>query len=147
MAIAALDGRLTKTGAPELEDTGKAGEMSVSGPLFGARKINDNYDVVDEINPSAGAAATVFVKEGDDFVRVSIKLLTPEGQRGVGTALARAKAYEALSKGDWFCGVVDVLGTSPDSCYNPVKDGGGKVIGVTCVGYKQSRARPCCRVC
>ena len=137
VAIAALDARLAKIGAPKLEGTDKAGEKSVSGLLFGARKINNNYDVVDEIKKSTGAAATVFVKEGDEFVRVSTNVLTPEGKRGVGTTLARAKAYEALSKGESFCGVVDVLGTSLDSCYNPVKDGGGKVIGVTYVGYKK----------
>lgn len=137
VAIATLDARLAKIGAPKLEGTDKAGEKSVSGLFFGARKINNNYDVVDEIKKSTGAAATVFVKEGDEFVRVSTNVLTPEGKRGVGTTLARAKAYEAVSKGESFCGVVDVLGTSLDSCYNPVKDGGGKVIGVTYVGYKK----------
>ena len=137
LAIATLDARLAKIGAPKLEGAEKAGEKEVSGLFFGARKINNNYDVVDEIKKSTGAAATVFVKQGDEFVRVSTNVLTPEGKRGVGTTLARAKAYEALSKGDSFCGVVDVLGTSLDSCYNPVKDSAGKVIGVTYVGYKK----------
>ena len=137
VAIATLDARLAKIGTPKVEGTDKAGETSVAGLYFGARKINNNYDVVDEIKKSTGAAATVFVKEGDEFVRVSTNVLTPEGKRGVGTKLARAKAYEAVSKGESFCGVVDVLGTSLDSCYHPVKDGGGKVIGVTYVGYKK----------
>jgi hypothetical protein len=104
---------------------------------FGARKINNNYDVVDEIKKSTGASATVFVKEGDEFIRVSTNVLTAEGKRGVGTPLARAKAYEAVSKGDAFCGQVDVLGTPFDACYHPIKDAGGKVIGLTYVGYKK----------
>ncbi len=136
-AIAALDARLGKIGAPKLDGTDKAGEKSVSGLYFGARKINNNYDVVDEIKKSTGATATVFVKEGDDFIRVSTNVLTPEGKRGVGTALAKAKAYEAVSKGESFCGQVDVLGTPFDACYNPVKDAGGKVIGVSYVGFKK----------
>jgi hypothetical protein len=136
-AIAALDARLAKIGAPKVEGSEKAGEKSVAGLFFGARKINNNYDVVDEIKKSTGASATVFVKEGDDFIRVSTNVLTPEGKRGVGTALAKAKAYEAVSKGESFCGQVDVLGTPFDACYNPVKDAGGKVIGVTYVGYKK----------
>jgi hypothetical protein len=135
--IAALDARLTKIGAAKLDGTDKAGDKSVPGLYFGARKINNNYDVVDEIKKSTGATATVFVKEGDEFVRVSTNVLTAEGKRGVGTALARAKAYEAVSKGDSFCGQVDVLGTAFDACYNPVKDAGGKVIGVTYVGFKK----------
>jgi hypothetical protein len=136
-AIAALDARLTKIGAATITGTEKAGEKSVPGLFFGARKINNNYDVVDEIKKTTGATATVFVKEGDEFIRVSTNVLTPEGKRGVGTPLARAKAYEAVSKGESFCGQVDVLGTPFDACYNPVKDAAGKVIGVTYVGFKK----------
>jgi Cache 3/Cache 2 fusion domain len=137
VAIAALDARLAKIGAPKLEGSDKAGEKTVPAIFFGARKINNNYDVVDEIKKSTGASATVFVKEGDDFIRVSTNVLTPEGKRGVGTPLARAKAYEAVSKGESYCGQVDVLGTPFDACYNPTKDAGGKVIGVSYVGYKK----------
>ena len=135
--IAALDARLAKIGEAKLEGTEKAGEQSVPGMYFGARKINNNYDVVDEIKKASGATATVFVKNGDEFVRVSTNVLTPEGKRGVGTPLARAKAYEAVSKGEQYCGAVDVLGTQFDACYNPVKDKAGKVIGATYIGYKR----------
>ena len=135
--IAALDARLAKIGAPHLEGTDKAGEQTVPGIFFGTRKINNNYDVVDEIKKNTGATATVFVKQGDEFIRVSTNVLTPEGKRGVGTPLARAKAYEAVSKGNSFCGPVDVLGTPFDACYNPIKDADGKVIGVSYIGYKK----------
>lgn len=135
--IAQLNERLGKIGAAKLEGTDKAGDKQVPAIYFGARKINNNYDVVDEIKKTSGATATVFVKEGDDYIRVSTNVLTPEGKRGVGTPLARAKAYEAAQKGQNFCGDVDVLGTPFAACYNPIKDGGGKVIGLTYVGYKK----------
>lgn len=135
--ITALDARLTKIGEARTEGTEKAGDKTAPGMYFGTRKINNNYDVVDEIKKSSGATATVFVKSGDDFVRVSTNVLTPEGKRGVGTPLARAKAYEALVKGEQYCGPVDVLGTAFDACYNPVKDKGGKVIGATYIGFKK----------
>jgi hypothetical protein len=131
-----LNERLAKIGAPKLEGTDKAGDKTVPAIYFGARKINNNYDVVDEVKKTTGATATVFVKEGDDFIRVSTNVLTPEGKRGVGTALAKAKAFDAVSKGDSFCGDVDVLGTPFTACYSPIKDA-GKVIGVTYVGYKK----------
>ena len=136
-AISALDARLGKIGAPKVGGTDKAGDKTVGALFYGPRKINNNYDVVDEIKKSTGASATVFVREGEDFIRVSTNVLTPEGKRGVGTALAKAKAYEAVSKGEQFCGPVDVLGTPFDACYNPIKDGGGKVIGATYVGFKK----------
>jgi hypothetical protein len=135
--IAALEERLAKIGVPKLEGTEKAGDKSVPGIYFGARRINNNYDVVDEIKKQSGATATIFVKSGDDFIRVSTNVLTPEGKRGVGTALAKAKAYEAVSKGESFCGDVDVLGTAFAACYDPIKDAAGKVIGVTYVGFKK----------
>ena len=135
--IAELDARLAKIGEPKLEGTDKAGELMVPAIYFGSRKINNNFDVVDEIKKAHGATATVFVKHGDDYIRVSTNVLTPEGKRGVGTALARAKAYEAMNKGEQFCGPVDVLGTAFDACYNPIKDKGGKVIGVSYIGHKK----------
>jgi hypothetical protein len=135
--IAALDARLAKLGTPKLEGTDKAGDKEVAAIFFGSRKINNNFDVVDEIKKSHGATATVFVKSGDEFVRVSTNVLTPEGKRGVGTQLARNKAYEAIVKGEQYCGPIDVLGTAFDACYNPIKDAGGQIIGVTYIGHKK----------
>lgn len=135
--LTALEARLAKIGEAKLEGTEKAGDQMVPGLYFGTRKINNNYDVVDEIKKSTGATATVFVKHGDEFIRVSTNVLTPEGKRGVGTPLAKAKAYEAVSKGGQYCGQVDVLGTPFDACYNAIKDKSGKVVGVTYIGYKK----------
>jgi hypothetical protein len=135
--IADLDARLTKIGVARLEGTEKAGDKEVPGIYFGQRKINNNFDVVDGIRKDHQATATVFVKAGDEFVRVSTNVLTPEGKRGVGTQLARNAAYEAVSKGQQYCGPIDVLGTAFDACYNPIKDGGGKIIGVSYIGHKK----------
>jgi hypothetical protein len=135
--IADLDARLAKIGAPRLEGKDKAGDKEVAAIYYGDRKINNNYDVVDAIRKAHGATATVFVKEGEEFVRVSTNVLTPEGKRGVGTQLARNKAYEAVVKGEKFCGQVEILGAPYDTCYHPIRDTGGKTIGVTYVGFKK----------
>lgn len=135
--ITDLDARLAKIGAPKLDGTDKAGDKTVPALYFGERKVNNNYDVVDAIRKTHGATATLFVKDGDEFVRVSTNVLTPEGKRGVGTQLARNKAYEAVSQGNPFCGPIDVLGTAFDACYNPIKDNAGKLVGVSYVGHKK----------
>lgn len=135
--IAQLDARLLKIGEPKVEGSEKAGAVTAPGMYFGTRKINNNYDVVDDIKRTTGATATVFVANGDEFTRVSTNVLTPEGKRGVGTNLARAKAYDALRKGDSFCGAVDVLGTPYDACYSPLKDKSGKVVGASYIGFKK----------
>jgi len=135
--IADLDARLAKIGAPKLEGTEKTGDKTASALFFGERKINNNFDVVDSIRKAHSATATIFVRDGEEFVRVSTNVLTPEGKRGVGTQLARNKAYEALIKGQQYCGLIDVLGTAFDACYNAVKDSGGKIIGASYIGHKK----------
>jgi hypothetical protein len=135
--IADLDARLAKIGAPKIEGTDDVGGKTVPAIYFGARKINNNYDVVDAVRKTHNATATIFVKDGDEFVRVSTHVLTPEGKRGIGTQLARNAAYAAVSKGEQFCGPIDVLGTAYDACYNPIKDGGGKIVGVSYIGHKK----------
>jgi Cache 3/Cache 2 fusion domain len=135
--IADLDSRLAKIGAPSIQGTDVVAGKSVPAIYFGERKINNNYDVVDAVRKAHGATATVFVKNGDEFVRVSTNVLTPEGKRGIGTQLARNAAYEAVSNGRQYCGPIDVLGTAFDSCYNPIRDGGGKIIGVSYIGHKK----------
>jgi Cache 3/Cache 2 fusion domain len=135
--IADLDARLAKIGAPRLEGTDAVAGKDVPAIYFGTRKINNNFDVVDAIRKTHQATATVFVKAGDEFVRVSTNVLTPEGKRGIGTQLARNAAYEAVSKGQQYCGPIDVLGTAFDACYNPIKGADGKVIGVSYIGHKK----------
>ena len=135
--IADLDARLAKIGAPKIDGTEAVAGKTVPAIFFGDRKINNNFDVVDAIRKAHNATATVFVKDGDEFVRVSTNVLTPEGKRGVGTTLARNAAYAAVSKGEQFCGPIDVLGTAFDACYRPIKDGGGKIVGVSYIGHKK----------
>lgn len=135
--IAELDARLAKIGQPRVEGTDTVAGKAVPAIFFGERKINNNFDVVDGLRKSHQATATIFVKDGDEFVRVSTNVLTPEGKRGVGTQLARNAAYESVSKGQQFCGPIDVLGTPYDACYNPIKDAGGKIIGVSYIGHKK----------
>ena len=135
--IADLDARLAKIGAAKIDGASDVAGKTVPAIYFGDRKINGNYDVVDAIRKDHKATATVFVKDGDEFVRVSTNVLTPEGKRGVGTILARNAAYAAVSTGRQYCGPIDVLGTAFDSCYNPIKDGSGKIVGVSYIGHKK----------
>ena len=135
--IADLDARLAKIGAPKLDGTEQVADKAVPAMFFGERKINNNFDVVDAVRKAHNATATVFVKFGEEFVRISTNVLTPEGKRGIGTQLARNKAYEAVSKGEQYCGPIDVLGTAFDACYNPIKDASGQIIGVSYIGHKK----------
>lgn len=136
-ALGDLKSRLSAMGPAKVDGTDAVADKTVPALYFGERKINRNYDVVDGLRKASGATATVFVKSGDEFVRVSTNVLTPEGKRGIGTVLARNKAYDAVSHGQQFCGEIDVLGTHYDACYDAIKDPSGAVIGATYVGLKK----------
>jgi hypothetical protein len=46
-----------------------------------------NFGLVDRIKQLTGCTATLFVKSGDQFLRVSTNVLKPDGSRAVGTPL------------------------------------------------------------
>ena len=142
VTIVTLDTRLAKIGSPHIEGTETLAGKTVPVLFFGNRKMNGNYDLVDSVRKDLGAVATIFVRDGSEFVRVTTNALTAEGRRAVGTTLARNKAYDALSQGKSYCGVIDVLGTLLDSCYNPVDDATGKLIAVSFVGHKNKGPAP-----
>lgn len=132
-----LKAKFTKMGEPRIEGVEKSGNIIAPVIYFGKQKINNNFSVVDEIKKSSGAYSTVFVKDGVEFIRVSTNVLTPKGVRGVGTKLAHNKAYDAVIKGEVYCGDIDILGNSFYTCYDPIKDKVGKVIGIYLIGFKK----------
>ena len=131
-----LKAKLNNIGAPKLEGTDTVAGKTVVAIYFGKVKINNNFDVVDAVVKAHGGTATVFVKDGDEFIRVSTNVLKADGTRAIGTPLARNKAYEAVTKGETFCGEVTILDLPYDTCYEPIK-AGGKVIGIYYVGFKK----------
>lgn len=136
--IKALEDRLASIGAPRIEGTSTVAGKELPAIYFGTRRMNGQYEVVDEIRKKHQATATIFVRDGEEFFRVSTNVLTPEGKRGVGTTLARNAAYIAVAKGTEYCGPIDVLGVAFDACYRPIKDAKGMVIGATYIGHKKS---------
>ena len=135
-SLKALKQELNKYGSPKIEGTDSAGDKTVPGIFFGTKKINNNYDVVDNVKKSHGGTATVFVKDGEEFVRVTTNVLKADGTRAIGTTLAHNKAYDAVNKGETFCGIVEILGAPYDTCYEPIKEG-ANTIGIYYVGYKK----------
>ena len=132
-----LKAKLNKYGAPKAEGSEKVGDRMAPVLMFGSKKINNNFDSVDDVKKSVQGTATVFVKDGADFVRVSTNVLKDDGTRAVGTVLAKNKAYETVNKGETFCGDVEILGSPYDTCYEPIKDSSGKILGIYYVGYKK----------
>ncbi|UPK40445.1 Cache 3/Cache 2 fusion domain-containing protein [Bradyrhizobium sp. 186] len=106
---------------------------------FGTTKINNHFDIVDAIGKEdgKGMTATLFAKDGGEYVRVSTSVPKPDGSgRAVGTVLA-GPALEAMKAGKSYYGEVPILGTPYMTGYEPIKDSSGAEIGIYYVGYKK----------
>ncbi|WP_160310641.1 methyl-accepting chemotaxis protein [Chromobacterium subtsugae] len=103
--------------------------------LMGGEPVNGNNRMVDHFSAVSGNVASIFVRDGDDFVRVSTTLLMENGNRALGSRLERAApAYAKLAAGDGYIGLANLYGKDYVTSYSPIKDGDGKVIGATFVG-------------
>lgn len=62
--------------------------------------VNNNFRIVNKFLELTGNVATVFAKDGDDFVRISTSLLKEDGTMAMGTYLGGSKspAYEYIIK-------------------------------------------------
>jgi methyl-accepting chemotaxis protein len=111
----------------------RVGEMTVA--LLKVGKVGLDRDaVVDSFAAANHSAPALFVKEGDDFIRVATTLKKDDGTRAVGTAMERDfPAYAVLARGETFIGHATMKGSDYVSEYRPLKDDDGHVIGAVSV--------------
>jgi hypothetical protein len=134
-----LKAMTAKLGAPKLEGKEAVGGKDAPALYFGTNKINNNFDIVDAVGKEdgKGMTATLFVKGGDEYIRVSTSVPKPDGSgRAIGTVLA-GLALESIKAGKAYYGEVPILGTPYITGYEPIKDSSGAEIGVYYVGYKK----------
>ena len=138
-SVEALKTMTAKLGVPKLEGREAVGGKDAPALYFGTTKINNNFDIVDAVGKEdgKGMTATLFVKDGSDYIRVSTSVPKPDGTgRAIGTVLA-GPALEAIKAGKAYYGEVPILGTPYITGYEPIKDGSGAEIGIYYVGYKK----------
>ena len=97
--------------------------------------LNNNFAVVDEFTAATGAVATVFVRQGEDFYRVSTSLKKENGERAVGTPLGRKHpAFSLAMAGNSYTGRATLFGREYMTRYIPLRDAGGRVVGISFIG-------------
>jgi hypothetical protein len=134
-----LKAQAAKLGAPKIDGTDTVAGKSVPAIFFGSTKIDNNFDLVDDVVKQMGGTATIFVKSGSDYVRVSTNVKKDDGSRAIGTVLdPNGKAIASINKNEAFFGDVDILGKPYTTGYDPIHDASGAVIGIYYVGYMKS---------
>ncbi len=135
-AMQLLKSKAATLGTPNLKGEEAVAGKAVPALYFGATKMNNNFVLVDEVQKEKGGTATIFVKTGDEFVRVATNVKKDDGSRAIGTVLdPKGKAFAAIAKGESYFGDADILGKPYVTGYEPIRDATHNIIGIYYVGY------------
>ena len=135
-SMAALIADAVKLGEPKLEGREPVAGKDVPGLYFGATKMNNFFDVVDEVVKENAGTASLLVKAGNEYVCVATNIKQDDGSRAIGTILdPKGLVIDMINKGEAFFGEVSVLGKPYITGYVPIKDASDNVIGIYYVGY------------
>jgi hypothetical protein len=135
-SMAALMGKTKALGAPKIEGADPVGGKDAPALYFGSTKINNSFDLVDAVAQEQGGVASLFVKSGDDFVRVATNVKKDGGSRAIGTVLdPKGSVIGVIRKGEAYYGDGNILGKPYITGYEPIRDAKNDVIGIYFVGY------------
>ena len=76
------------------------GSLQAPALYLGATRLNNEFTEVDDFTRMTAGVATVFVRDGDEFVRITTSLTKQDGTRALGTVLDHQHpAYQKLLAG------------------------------------------------
>lgn len=115
----------------------QVGEFSTPTLRAGLKTLNLDQVAVDDFLQRTTAVSTIFVRDGDDYYRISTSLKKEDGSRAIGTRLDRASAaWKSVSRGEIYRGLATLFGHRYITQYQPVKDESGAVVGILFVGVQ-----------
>jgi len=131
-----LTERGKRLGPARVQGTESVAGANTPALYLGDTLINNNFELVDNLTKIMGGTATLFVRDGQDFVRVSTNVKKGDGSRAIGTKLnMNGAAGKAISRGEAYFGQVDILGNPFLTAYSPIYNSARDIIGIWYVGY------------
>lgn len=107
------------------------------------RLINLDFSIPDGLTQRNGVLATIFVRHGDDFFRITTSVRNQAGERAIGTPLDRSQpAYRDALTGKPYVGYATIFGRQCITRYDPVRDAAGQVVGILFVGMDITESPP-----
>lgn len=116
-------------------------QVEIRGQMTPALKngnvlLNGRTAEVDHFLATTQVTSTVFVRKGDDFVRITTSVKKKNGERAVGTSLGVSHpGYRQLIQGNAYKGAAKLFNRDYMTLYEPIKDSGGRVIGILYIGF------------
>jgi methyl-accepting chemotaxis protein len=136
------------------QDTKESHEIEAKVMLLGGKPlefVKDPEKYVPVVENAAKLSRsnyiTVFqrINEEGDMLRVATTMRTEDGNRAVGTYVPHVKAdgtpypvVKTVMEGKTFQGPTMAVGKCILGCYTPMRDSGGKIIGMLGLGFVQS---------
>jgi two-component system NtrC family sensor kinase len=128
-------GMMIKAGAPVLGTDGE-----VAGVLYGGKLLNRDYMIVDKVKQTVYRAetykgrdvgtATIFQKD----LRISTNVMTRAGARAIGTRVSAQVNEQVIEKCLPWVARAFVVNDWYKTAYEPIRDIGGKTVGILYVG-------------
>jgi len=102
--------------------------------------IKYKYEIVDKVSSILDIVATVFIKEQNDYRRITTSIQDASGKRAIDTLLdSKGAAYASIQSGKEFVGNAVILGGNYLAAYYPLFQPNTKdVIGILFIGIKMS---------
>jgi methyl-accepting chemotaxis protein len=122
----------TEYGRLSLKGDDLEGEEGVS--------LKYNYKLIDELSNDLGIVATIFVRNGDDYRRISTSIVDNAGKRAVDTFLGKGSAaYPSIQSGKGYSGEAIILGKNYLTEYRPIFAANDRdVIGILFIGNEMT---------
>jgi methyl-accepting chemotaxis protein len=122
------------------------GQLSlIDGELKGNEGVSlkYNYKLIDELSGDLEVMATVFVRDGDDYRRISTSIIGSDGKRAVDTFLGTGSAaYASVHSGNTYSGEAIILGKEYLTEYSPILSANGRdVIGILFIGNEMTSVK------
>ncbi|KJV48364.1 chemotaxis protein [Pantoea sp. BL1] len=115
----------------------QVGELSTPTLRAGLKTLNLDQIAVDDFLDRTGAVSTIFVRDGEDYVRIATSLKKEDGNRAIGTRLDRSSAaWRSVNQGEVYRGLATLFGHRYITQYQPVQDESGAVIAILFVGVQ-----------
>jgi methyl-accepting chemotaxis protein len=102
----------------------------------GGEIMNLNFNTIDKYTEITNSVATIFVKDGNDFVRISTSQKKEDGSRAIGTFLTnKSPAYESIMNQKEYIGRTKLFGKEYMSKYSPILNDKRELVGILFMGY------------